>query len=422
MMRSSIAVALAFAGVLVHVDAVAGDDRRVEDLLRLGVQLRRARRDEEALDAFSRALALSPTPIARAQVALAEQALGRWVEAERDLDAALASAEDIWIVKNRSALDEARAYVIGHLGWLTVSVEVANAAIRLDGRAIEAESEERVASGAAVLSVAARGYVPDIRHIEIAPAQHVRVQIELLPLLAQAESHPAVAELSAPSAVTVASPALATSERASPSPRFPTGPATLLAAGLTSIGVGVYFGVRAIGEKDQRDALCSEGGCTPAAFSYDGDARASSLASTATIGAGAAATVGAAVWWLVDGARHARDSRLHERSVAPFVLGVLGLAGAGAGTYLGLVALHDDQEHDAQCAHACSPAALSYAAEAGAAADLATAAFAGGAALLGGAAILWIADPASHARVRGGLQGPRLAVGPQGVLVQGAFE
>ena len=69
---------LVFAAPFAHADAQSEADA----LITKGVGLREKGRDEEALDVFRQALAKSPSARARAQVALAEQALGMWVLAE----------------------------------------------------------------------------------------------------------------------------------------------------------------------------------------------------------------------------------------------------------------------------------------------------------------------------------------------------
>src|SRR5262249_16904585 len=69
-----------------------------------GVALRRERKDAEALAEFRRAYALSPTPHALGQIALAEAALDQWVSAENDLLHVLV-ADDPWVARQRSALE-----------------------------------------------------------------------------------------------------------------------------------------------------------------------------------------------------------------------------------------------------------------------------------------------------------------------------
>ncbi|MBK8695071.1 MAG: hypothetical protein IPN17_23025 [Deltaproteobacteria bacterium] len=72
--------------------------------MRAGVELRRAHRDEEALAHFTRAYGQTRSPVAQAQMGLAEQALGRWVEAEEHVRRSLEAATDPWILRNREAL------------------------------------------------------------------------------------------------------------------------------------------------------------------------------------------------------------------------------------------------------------------------------------------------------------------------------
>lgn len=71
-----------------------------ETLIDEGVQLREQGRDAGALERFQRAYAESRSARALAQVALAEQALGRWVDANAHLTEALAMGGE-WIETHR---------------------------------------------------------------------------------------------------------------------------------------------------------------------------------------------------------------------------------------------------------------------------------------------------------------------------------
>lgn len=104
--------------------------------LRQGVQLRRHGRDEEALEVFRRAHAESPSPRTSAQMALAAQALGYWVEAEAGLLEALQSSSDPWIARNREVLRAALERVQRELGTLTIETDAPNASIRVGGVAV----------------------------------------------------------------------------------------------------------------------------------------------------------------------------------------------------------------------------------------------------------------------------------------------
>src|SRR5258706_8057668 len=156
-------------------------DEDASALVRQGVALRRDHRNDEAAAVFARAAALSPKPSVRAQLALAEQAVARWLDAEHDLDAALAAEDDPWIAKNRAALEENRGIVRQHLGWITVDCDVEGADVRLDGRALSRGTQTRAVVGEGALDVTATGYLPEARRVTIASAEHLRVPVTLAP-------------------------------------------------------------------------------------------------------------------------------------------------------------------------------------------------------------------------------------------------
>jgi len=106
----------------------------VERLLREGIELRQRGDPAAALASFERAHQLARTPRTLAQVALAEQALGRWVDAETHLREALGTATDPWITRNRAALDGALGVIAQHVGQVLVRCDVDGAAVRVAGR------------------------------------------------------------------------------------------------------------------------------------------------------------------------------------------------------------------------------------------------------------------------------------------------
>ena len=80
---------------------------------------------------FQRAFAVSAEPMILGQIALAEQALGRWPSAEKDLTSVLAT-HDVWVDANRSALEKALAVIAQHTSSLSVTSNVASAELWLD--------------------------------------------------------------------------------------------------------------------------------------------------------------------------------------------------------------------------------------------------------------------------------------------------
>jgi hypothetical protein len=165
----------------------AADDEDAEALISRGIELRERGNDDEALSVFRIALAKAPSPRARAQVALAEQALGLWVPAESDLVAALAAADDAWIVRNQGALAGALAVVRRHVGSLEVR-GTQGAEVLLDGvrlGALPAAAPFRVEAGKRTLELRAKGFHATTRAIEIPAGAVARETVSLVALPAE---------------------------------------------------------------------------------------------------------------------------------------------------------------------------------------------------------------------------------------------
>src|SRR5688500_18403674 len=99
-----------------------------------GVRLRREGRDQEAADRFRSAHEQGGAAAALAQLAVAEQALGHWIDAAEHLDAALVDATNEWIVRHRRTLDASLAIIHGHLGMIEIDSDAVGARVCVDGR------------------------------------------------------------------------------------------------------------------------------------------------------------------------------------------------------------------------------------------------------------------------------------------------
>jgi hypothetical protein len=219
-------------------------------LIQHGSDLRRKGRDEEALLIFKRADELQPSARARAQVALAEQALGRWVPAEADLAYALKSADDDWIKKNRAALETALEVIRGHLGRVVILGSPAGAVVSVNGQAIgklPMSAPVAVAAGDVLATVDAPGYVSISRKIAVSSGQMARETIDLplippsAPVLAAPAAVPVTAvaaTVAAPPEATVSAPVGATrgARGATPALRAGAWVAGGLAAGALIVG------------------------------------------------------------------------------------------------------------------------------------------------------------------------------------------
>lgn len=157
-------------------------DDASEALITRGIELREKGKDDEALVLFRQALARSPSARARAQVALAEQALGLWVDAESDLVAALAEESDPWISKHRQALEGALAVIRRHVGSLEVRGND-GAEVYLDGVRLGAlpSGAFRVAAGPRRLELRRAGFHNATRVVEVPAAGVARETLVLVP-------------------------------------------------------------------------------------------------------------------------------------------------------------------------------------------------------------------------------------------------
>jgi hypothetical protein len=142
-------------------------------LIRKGLDLRQKGQDEAALQEFRRAYEFSKSGRALAQIALAEQALGRWLEAESHLTEALTRTEESWIGKNKKHLSQALNDIQGHLGSLDLSGEVKEGTVKIDGvqaAVLPLNAPLRVPAGSVALEVQAVGYLPIFRNV-VVPAR-----------------------------------------------------------------------------------------------------------------------------------------------------------------------------------------------------------------------------------------------------------
>jgi hypothetical protein len=160
-------VATVAAGVLASGPARADD---VESLVHKGVELRRQGKEREALEMFQRAAKIKETPRVSAQMGFAEQSLGKWVDAEAHLKAALAAETDPWIVKNRSVIQEAQRTVALHLGSLEVWGDPVGAEILVDGQpagTLPSSGAIRLPLGEVTVTVRQPGYAEVTRVVQV---------------------------------------------------------------------------------------------------------------------------------------------------------------------------------------------------------------------------------------------------------------
>lgn len=308
--RSTALVRRAMHGIVVLAalgfvrPALAGPREDADAALRRGVELRREGKDAEALEVFQQALSLVPSARARAQVALAEQALSLWTAAERDLALALAARDDPWIRQHREALEGAARVVASKLAWVTLDVNVRDPEVYVNGAPapVGEGGRVRVVAGLVNIEVRAPGLEPASRSLRIAPESTTVVSLVL-------EKSAERMQPFGPSSAPLAGEPTASTQR--------TAGWILTGIGVVAVGGGTFYGLRAISKKDERDADCIDG-CSQAGVDADRAGRTAGLVSTIAIVGGLAATA-AGVWFVVSAPSAGRASSIGVRTTGTSV-------------------------------------------------------------------------------------------------------
>ena len=194
---------LSTVGMMLIVAAIAAPARaqvaKEDELLRRGVESRRNHDDMKAWELFHQAYELHQHPRAAAQMGLAEQALGRWIDAEAHLVEALAASSDGWIDKHAATLRTSLAQVRTHVGSLEVLGGPAGAEIVIEGAVVgklPLTKPIHVRAGECRFEMTAPGYEPVTRSVQVAAGALVRETVNLSRSVVAA--HGPAAEMTAP--------------------------------------------------------------------------------------------------------------------------------------------------------------------------------------------------------------------------------
>ena len=166
--------------------AIAGQVRAAsdpDDLVREGVERRRHGDDADALRLFEEAYDKGHSPRALAQMALAEQALGRWLAASEHIRQALGIERDPWIIKNRSILKESAARVAEHVGQIDILGGTPGAEVRLDGVArgiLPLRQPLAATTGTVTIDILMRGRLPVRRTTSVRAGEVTRESFDAL--------------------------------------------------------------------------------------------------------------------------------------------------------------------------------------------------------------------------------------------------
>jgi hypothetical protein len=107
-----------------------------EDLNRRGIELRKGGNDAAARGVFQEMYDRFRSPRSAAQLGLAEQAVGRWEDAEAHVSEALRTPSDAWVAKHRAPLDQAIIAIRAHVARVEISGDPVGAEVLINGRSV----------------------------------------------------------------------------------------------------------------------------------------------------------------------------------------------------------------------------------------------------------------------------------------------
>jgi hypothetical protein len=244
---------MAVLAVLAVARPGLADDREAERWIRHGIELRKAHDDEGAVREFQRAYDAIHTPRAAGQLGLAEQALGRWEDAEHHVREAMQASSDPWIVKNQAVLADALGIIQSHLGRVEVMGDPEGADVSVNGRKVGklplAEAVP-VSAGQVDIDLRAPGYQPAQRTVTIVAGQYQRVVLHLATNGPPVDQKPVVTPETVPGQSTEhAESPVSVAPIDKPAPAPADGPSatrtglkwTAAALAVVSLGIGVTF-------------------------------------------------------------------------------------------------------------------------------------------------------------------------------------
>jgi PEGA domain-containing protein len=230
---------------------VSGSRPQLDTLIQQGIELRRAGKDEQALQAFLEAEALARDSVrVRVHLASTHQALGHWLEADAYLRGVLSQPDDPYVTRHRATLEQAAQFVGQHVGSVEVTGTPVGAEVSLNGRRIGALPLPAVRApiGSYQLQVQKEGFYEERRPIVLSNRGVIREAVELVPI---AQARPVAASPSAAREV----------DRGLDSPRWLSWTLTGLSVGAAA-ATGVSLALREKSAKEWNSADCLEPGRT----------------------------------------------------------------------------------------------------------------------------------------------------------------
>lgn len=318
MRLASIATACAIASATVvcareaRAQGVAAATATDEEDIRQGVALRREGRDVDAVPFFQRAYERGRSARAAAQLGLCEQALGRWVLAERHVREALANVSDPWVARTRATLESAVAVAEQHLGTIELLGGADGAEIFLDGErmgTLPTARSLRWVTGTIRVEQRLRGAPAVVRTVELAAGAIERVSLPAQSAVGQEHTQSSAQENHGSSTVSQRTIVVAPGPRADGVRVHPLvwggGVGAVVGAVVASTAFGVGNGIAGAYDRECVATVPAPGSCVPRQGNEQSTLDAmTGLSATgwALVGVGAA-VAGVGVVWMVTSRR-----------------------------------------------------------------------------------------------------------------------
>jgi len=274
-----VAASLAAALLLVSSGALA-QSPELDAQVQHGIALRESNQADAAVEHLRTLWERSRYPRALAQLAVTEQTLGRWADADRHFREVLAMTTHTWVVQNRARVEQSLATVAEHIGELEVTGVPPGTELWINDQRVATlptAAPLRLAVGTHTLELRAEGFETSRRTVVLAARQLTR---EAAVLVRQGRSMPVAPNRTDPTVITPRDPGSA--QRV----------AGWVALGLAAVGgaVGVTGMVLRTAVFDDLNGTCYPRGVplTSSQPCIDQTQRVSNMALMAGIGFGAA--------------------------------------------------------------------------------------------------------------------------------------
>jgi hypothetical protein len=168
---------VAFVVVLTFIQTAIAQQPDPDAQVRQGMALREQNQPDAAIEHFRRVWDRTHYPRALAQIAVTEQTLGRWAEADRHFREVLAITDHVWVQQNRALIQDSLNTIAEHLGELEVLGAPPGAELWVNDQRVAVtplDAPLRLAIGTTVIELRATGFVPWRRAVTLASRQLTR--------------------------------------------------------------------------------------------------------------------------------------------------------------------------------------------------------------------------------------------------------